>query len=289
MQTVIGLGQAGCKIAEKLAQHPQYHILQIDAGVVEKDKKARNALTVKKQTAPEFYEATGSTRLKAFLKDAHSESLFITSCGMVAGLALRILEELKKKSKITLMYVVPDSTNLTEAHKLHNNLLLGVFQEYARSGVFERIILVDNKRLSEIIGPVPVLKYWDTLNTLVASTYHMINVFDHSPPVFTTLSKKVNSARLTTIGYSPWSLEEKNEEKMFFSLDIPREKRYYYGIPQKMLEEDENLMTKIQKQVKDAVEHDRMKVGYAIYSTTYDQPYVYCEGYSSLVQKNPVS
>ena len=82
---------------------------------------------------------------------------------------------------------------------------------------------------------------------------------------------------------------KKNEEKMFFSLDFPREKRYYYAVPQTMLEEDENLMAIIQKQVKDAVEHDRMKDGYAVYSTQYDQPYVYCEGYSTLIQKNPAS
>jgi hypothetical protein len=289
MQTIIGLGQAGCKIAEKLSEHSEYKVLQIDAGGVEKDKKLKNTLTVKKQTAPEFYEAAGSPRLKAFLKDVEGESLFITSCGLVSGLTLRVLEELKKKSRIAVMYVVPDPTNLTEMQKLHNNLLLGVLQEYTRSGLFERIILVDNKVMSEMIGAVPVLKYWDTLNTMIASTYHMINVFDHSPPVFTTLSNKVNSARITTLGYSPWSTTEKNVEKMFFSLDIPREKRYYYAIPQKMLEEDENLMAKIQKQVKDAVEHDRMKVGYAIYSTQYDQPYVYCEGYSTLVQKNPAS
>ena len=75
--------------------------------------------------------------------------------------------------------------------------------------------------------------------------------------------------------------------KMFFSLDMPREKRYYYAVPQQMLEEDEMLMLKIQKQVKNAVEHDKMKVGYAIYSTAYDHPYVYCESYSTLIQKNP--
>jgi hypothetical protein len=167
--------------------------------------------------------------------------------------------------------------------------LFNVFQEYARSALFDRVILVDNQTLSAIVGPVPVLKYWDSLNSVLASTYHMINVFDHSRPVFTTFSNKINTARLTTLGHYPWTSEEKNEEKMFFSLDFPREKRYYYAVPQKMLEEDENLMAIIQKQVKDAVEHDRMKVAYAIYSTQYDQPYVYCEGYSTLVQKKPAS
>ena len=259
MQTVIGLGEAGCKIAEELAQYPQYTVLKIDADDVPKDRKLKNTLTLKRRPTPEAYEKAGSLRFKTFFKD------------------------------ITLMYVVPDKTNLTEHQRLHNNLLFNVFQEYARSAGFARIILVNNETLSGIIGPVPILKYWNTLNTLIASTYHMINVFDHSRPVFTTLSNRINTARITTLGHYPWTTEGENEEKMFFSLDFPREKRYYYAVPQTMLEEDENLMTIIQKQVKDAVEHDKMKVGYAIYSTEYEQPYVYCEGYSTLIQKNPAS
>ena len=116
----------------------------------------------------------------------------------------------------------------------------------------------------------------------------MINVFEHSRPVFTTFSNKINTAKITSVGFASWD-SEKNEENMFFSLDFPREKRYYYAMPQKMLEEDETLMLKIQNQIKDAVEHDRMKVGYAVYPTTYDQPYVYCEGYSTLIQEKPAS
>ena len=289
MQTVIGLGQAGCKIVDKLAQYPQYDILKIDAGDVDKDRKLKNTLILKKRPSPEAYEKAGSLRFKTFFKDIHEETLLVTSCGNVSALSLRMLERLNAKTKITVMYIIPDKTNLTEHQKSHNNLLFNVFQEYARSGLFERTILVDNEVLSAIVGPVPILKYWDSLNSLLASTYHMINVFDHSRPVFTTFSNKIDTARLSTLGHFPWTSEEENEEKMFFSLDFPREKRYYYAVPQKMLEEDENLMATIQKQVKDAIEHDRMKVAYAVYSTQYDQPYVYCEGYSTLVQKKPAS
>jgi hypothetical protein len=289
MQTVIGLGQAGCRIAEQLAQYPQYDVLKIDAGATDKDRKLKNALTLKERPTPEAYEKEGSPRLKTFFKDVYPETLFITSCGNVSALSLRILEHIRKKSKITVMYIIPDKTNLAENQKLHNNLLFNVFQEYARSGVFERMILIDNQAVATLVGAVPILKYWDALNGLIASTYHMVNVFDHSRPVFTTFSNKVQTARQTTLGPGKWMPEEKNEEKMFFSLDFPREKRYYYAVPQKILEEDENLMANIQKQVKDAIEHDKMKVGYAIYSTQYDQPYVYCEGYSTLIQKNPVS
>tara|TARA_R110000824_G_scaffold11622_13_gene50967 strand:+ start:2626 stop:3486 length:861 start_codon:yes stop_codon:yes gene_type:complete len=284
MLTVIGLGNAGCAIADELIVYPQYTIRKIDTA---DNKKDANFCRVEACASPEQYEGELPGHVQDFLKNLESETLFITSCGMISGMALRILEEANKTSKITVMYIVPEKLNLTEVQKLQNNLVFNVLQEYSRSALFERIILVDNKQIADIIGPVPVLKYWNSINNMIASTYHMINVFEHSRPVFTTFSKKVETARMTTIGLSAYDTNEEKIEKTFFSLDIPREKRYYYAVPQKMLEEDEMLMLKIQKQVKNAVEHDKMKVGYAIYSTAYDHPYVYCESYSTLVQKNP--
>ena len=289
MQSVIGLGQAGCAIAAKLAQYPQYNIFQIDTDLGTLEEGAIHALNIKAQPSTETYEAAAYPEFDHILDKIAPETLFITSCGTISGASLRILEALRDKTRISVMYVIPDAANLTDLQKLHNNLLFNVFQEYARSDLFERVILIDNAKCAAIMGEVPVLKFWDTLNSMIASTYHMINVFDHSRPVFTTFSNKVNTARMTTIGATLWSPDEEKEENMFFLLDIPREKRYYYAVPQKMLEEDKTLMTKIQKQIKTAVEHDRMKVGYAIYSTTYDHPYVYCEGYSTLIQKNPAS
>ena len=288
MQTVVGLGQAGCNIADALSIYSEYEILKIDAADGQKDKKVKNAFYVKKQDHPEKYEAAKNPRLGAFFKDIKEETLFITSCGAISGMALRTLEHIKKKSEIIVMYIMPDPVNLTEIQKLQNNLVFNVLQEYTRSGVFKQMILVDNTRLAQTIGQVSILKYWESINNMIASTHHMINVFEHSRPVFTTFSNKINTAKITSFGLASWDLE-KNEENMFFSLDFPREKRYYYAMPQKMLEEDETLMLKIQNQVKDAVEHDRMKVGYAVYPTTYDQPYVYCEGYSTLIQEKPAS
>ena len=70
----------------------------------------------------------------------------------------------------------------------------------------------------------------------------MINVFQRSGAVLTKMKNRINTARVSTIGLL--SIKE-NEEKMFFPLDIPREKNYYYGVPKKQLEEDPNLMETI--------------------------------------------
>jgi len=277
MQTVIGLGKAGCNIANCLKEYSEYNVLNIDVGL----KKTKNTFGLKKQDSVELYENSVPKSINKFLEKVDAETLFITSCGNVTATALNILERIKDKSKITLMYIIPEREGLSDNQKLQNNLLFNIFQEYARSSLLEKIILLDNQLISGIIGPVPILKYWDSINQMIASNYHMINVFEHSMPVFTTFTSRINTARISSIGFNKFD----EEEKCFFSLDIPREKRYYYAIPHEVLEKDSMLMNRIKEQVKDAIEHDKMKVGYSIYPTEYDQSYIYCESNSTLIQK----
>jgi hypothetical protein len=279
MQTVIGLGQAGCNIADQFKQYPQYKTIKIDVGL----KKTKQSFGLKRQTSPELYEEKLPKGMIKFLQEeVMSETLFITSCGTVSGASLSILEKIKDKTNITIMYIIPQQTELVGDKKLQNNLLFNVFQEYSRSGLFNRVYLLDNHNISDIMGPVPIMKHWDSLNNLIVSTYHMINVFDHTPPVLTTATNRIKTARISTIGLMDF---ENNKERMFFSLDIPREKNYYYGVPNKQLEEDENLMEVIQNNLKTNIEHDKIKITYSVYSTEYDKLFAYCEKSSTLVQK----
>ena len=279
MQTVIGLGQAGCNIADQFKQYPQYKIIKLDEGL----RKTKSSFGLKRQTSPELYEENLPRGIVKYLQEGvMPETLFITSCGMVSGAALSILSKIKDHTNITVMYIVPERTELVGDKKLQNNLLFNVFQEYARSDLFKRVYLLDNQLLSDIMGPVPIMKRWDTMNNLITSTYHMINVFEHTQPVLTTTTTRINTARVSTLGLLD---SESNEEKMFFSLDIPREKNYYYGVPKKRLEEDENLMQAIQRNLKSNIDHDKMKTTYSVYSTEYDTLFAYCEKSSTLLQK----
>jgi len=279
MQTVIGLGQAGCNIADQLKHYPQYKIIKLDVGL----NKTKTSFGLKRQISPELYEKNLPRGMIKYLQEeVMAETLFITSCGAVSGASLSLLEKIKDKTQISIMYIVPKDASISGDKKLQNNLLFNVFQEYARSGLFKRVYLLDNQNISDIMGSVPIMKYWDTLNGLITSTYHMINVFEHTQPVLTTITKRINTARISTIGLLD---VENNEEKMFFSLDIPREKNYYYGVPNKQLEEDENLMKNIQNNVKTIKEHDKMKTTYSVYSTEYDKLFAYCEKSSTLIQK----
>ena len=279
MQTVIGLGKAGCNIADHLSQYPQYQIKKIDVGL----KKTKSTFGLKHQDSPELYESTKMPKgINNFLEGVMSETLFITSCGSVSGASLKILQKIHNKTKIRIMYIVPQRDDLVGQKLLQNNLLFNVFQEYARSGLLDRVFLVDNHKLSDIIGPVPIMKLWDSMNHMVTTTYHMLNVFQNTQAIMTTQTKRINTARVSTFGLLD---SENNQEKMFFDLDIPREKCYYYGVPKKQLEEDPNLMEVIRGNLKSNIEHEKMKITYSVHSTDYNKLIAYCEKSSTLIQQ----
>ena len=279
MQTVIGLGKAGCNIADALSIYPQYQIKKIDVGL----KKTKTTFGLKHRDSSELYEKSNMPKgINNFLEGVMPETLFITSCGAVSGASLKILQKIYPKTKITMMYIIPQKDDVAGEKLLQNKLLFNVFQQYARSALFNRVFLIDNSKLSDILGPVPILKFWDSINNLLVTTYHMMNVFKNTQPIMTTQTKSINTARVSTLGLLD---SENNQEKMFFELDIPREKSYYYGVPKKQLEEDPNLMEVIRGNLKANTEHEKMKTTYSVHSTDYNELIAYCEKSSTLIQQ----
>jgi hypothetical protein len=133
-------------------------------------------------------------------------------------------------------------------------------------------------------GELPIKNYYENLNNFIAYAYHMVNVFSHTPPVISSMSgNREKHVRLWTIGKVDM---EKNEEKMFFPLDKPSDKCYYYAIHDKRLETDGQLLNRIRKQVKSKSENGTA-CSYAIHSTTYDEDMVFVACWSSQVQAFP--
>ena len=127
------------------------------------------------------------------------------------------------------------------------------------------------------MGGAPIIGYYDKLNELIVSTFHMINVFDHSKAVANTFGPIGLASRVATVGM--FNLE-KDEETMFFDLDESTEKRYYYAFPEKKLKTDNTLLKTIREKISKEI-----GASYAVYSTNYDQEYVYCVARSCVVQK----
>lgn len=92
-----------------------------------------------------------SSFLNAVKTSTDDEVLFVcVGSSEITGCALKVLEEIKDK-KITVLYIRPDLTFLNEKAKIQERIVYNIFQEYARSGLFEKIFLFDNLVLEKVI------------------------------------------------------------------------------------------------------------------------------------------
>jgi len=278
MQNIIGLGQAGVNIAKGFSSYTQYNIYTIDAVTSE---GPRHFLFPKCKTHEEYESATPD--LTPFFKELEDEEdiLFIIGgSGAISGASLAILEQLKR-CKIHVLYIRPDISLLSEKRVMRERITYNILQESGRSGLFERIILIDNVELDKIAGGAPVIGYYNELNKILISAIHMINVFNHSEAVMNTIAKPLEMTRITTLGVLDM---EKNEENLFFPLTATREKSYYYAVNSEMLKTDRALFKTITDQLKEKIIEGKLKICYGIYSTQYKKNYGFLIARSSMVQ-----
>ena len=146
--------------------------------------------------------------------------------------------------------------------------------------MFDRVILVDNTRLEDILGDLPIIGFYERINDLVVPTIHMLNVLARSESVMDNISSPHDISRIVSYGLVDF---ESGEEKLFFNLDNVREKVYYYAINEEKLREQGDLHKRVIAQIKQNAENT--KTTYGIYPTQYDQDYVYCVAYSSIIQE----
>lgn len=268
MDTIVGLGQAGCNITDQFAQHDQYKTYKIDVGL--KGLKKNGIFDMPRQSTPERYESE-CPNMKNFFKGCTGEILFVLGgSGDISGAALKILENIKH-CEVSVLYIRPDVQLLPETKKRQEWLVFNVLQEYARSAAIKRLWLVDNTSVEKIMGDLPVVGYFDRLNEMIVSTFHMINVYNHIDSVVNTFHEPHETHRISTFGISD---VDTGEHKMFFPLYKIKDLRYYYAINKDRLEEDGKLFANIKEQVRNSLTEET-KTSYGVYSTSYDNDYAY--------------
>ena len=156
-----------------------------------------------------------------------------------------------------------------------------MFQEYARSDLFKRVYLLDNQKISDIMGPVPIMKHWDSLNNLIVSTYHMINVLQNTEALLKSSNQVPATAKIKTL--SVVNLEEKKEE-VFYDLEYPRAKNFYFALSEEYMKDNKELLSEVRGYVADQ-QTEKCDTAYAIYKTDYEQNYVYGIHHATFVQE----
>tara|TARA_R110002074_G_scaffold270838_2_gene442600 strand:- start:800 stop:1645 length:846 start_codon:yes stop_codon:yes gene_type:complete len=274
---IIGLGSAGCKITQSFEQYTQYNTYYIDTK--NSYGETKNFVKIKEQAKHEDYEKNYKPLNK--LKNVSGETtLILAGSGNISGAVLRLLEQLKKE-KITILYVKPDMSTASEEAAVKEKIVFGVLQQYARSSLIERLYVVSNVQLETVLDAVSIVDYWANINKVISSTYHMLNVFENTEPLLTSLSEPKKTNRIATLGVISFA---NLDEKIFYSLQKPRLKKYFFGISEATLNEEKDLLQKIRTYTKSKSE-EKCTACFAIYSTNYEQDYAYVVQYASLIQE----
>ena len=279
--SIIGIGQAGCAITTLFSNFPEHYnkFYRIDT---EEQVKKENCIDIHlvRQPKPEDYEKVSN--LKKHFKKLNSDVLFIVAGGGNVSLSsLAILEQIKDKTNISVLYIRPDIEFLGAEGKLKEKTTFNIFQEYARSGLFKRLYIVSNIEIEKAMGGVSIISYYEKINETILSTFHMMNVFQKMKPVTSTFSDLPIGTRISTIGLID---VDSKEEKMFFNLDLPTDSVYYFAYNEVALKEDVKLLNHIKNMIRNKVEIGVARVSYGIYATSYDREFIIVANHTSFLQ-----
>ena len=205
----------------------------------------------------------------------------VSGSELISAASLKILETIKAKAKVTVLYYREDAGASTAIKKSMDNVAFNVFQEYARSGVFEHVYIISQDLLTNAIGEVSLLDFrTKTLDTL-SSMFHMINVLKHSTPLYDNYSEPLSVARISTIGVVS---ADDGSESLLFPIELVREKTYLYLMPSDILSEDTKLIKKIHETVKNNSIDGKIKINFGVYESSYDNPVIYTICSTSMIQ-----
>jgi len=279
LKKLLGIGTAGCNVVQQLSEYPTYECYYISN---ENNKTSKFKFSLPVQQGPEEYESMDLSRLHKWLDKINDHcTVFLCGASDSTGLTLRALEHLHKKDiKMDIVYFVPETDVLSDTKVLHERSVMGILQNFTRSGLFDKICLVSNIILEDLAGSTNVFDYYNQINHVFTSTYYMMDVFKNTKPITSTFKRPKESCRITTIGLG--SIGE--SEKLFFPLENQVEMVYYYGINEEKLRTEENLFRKITNNVKSKITEER-KVSFGIYPTQYEDDYIYVELFSPKIQQ----
>lgn len=279
---IVGMGGAGCNIARQFEKYPQYNVYYVDAGL----GKSKNSFSLTKRDTHEEYDKR-QIRMSKFVESMSdsSECLFVMAgSGNVSGASLQVLKFLNRKFEVSVLYIKPDYELLGKTAYLQDRICYNILQEYARSGVFNNLCLVSNDFLEEILQEsLTSDNYFDMINELISYTVHMMNVFKNTEPVLNNFTKTGEHERISTIGLVDF---DSGEEKVFFPLDNPANKCYYYAVASEELEKDFRLLKSVNRQIKNKLPTD-VEAGYQIHSTKYEKNFAFTEIWTSQIQNYP--
>ena len=274
---LVGIGAAGCRIVDSFSVYPQYKRYYVDSDASNRE----NFFYIRPQASHEEYEAQYESL--DFSHVSGNVTVVLAGCGKISGVSLKLLQDLSH-CDVTLLYIKADLVSADETAVTREKIVFGVLQEYVRSGLLDRMYIVKNSLVESVLGSVSIANYWQEINQVISSTYHMVNVFENTEPLLSTVTDDKDTIKICTMGVVAFS---SFDEKTFYDLENARSKKYFFGISQKTLDEEKDLLHKIRSYVADKA-GEKCRSCFAIHSTDYEQNYVYVSHHASYVQEQNV-
>ena len=190
------------------------------------------------------------------------------------------VEQIKDKS-IEVFYIKPDIELLTGIPKLVENVMFGVLQQYARSGLFKNFTIISNLDIEKNLDNISIKSYYDSLNSTIFSTVHYLNFFKYTEPEIGQISRPSDANRIRSVGI----LDINNiKENWLFELDTPREICYYICIKDEKLETQAGLHKQIVDKLKSKPRNAYRKISYGIWET-HLQDFGFCVAHTNVIQE----
>ena len=276
MISIVGLGNAASKIAEKFKQTKNYNVYFLNSSV---ERNSKYKFKLKSYETAEEYDENIPNVKKFFSNTDEHIQFFLVGSSFSSNYSLGIFEQLKDK-KVDVFYIQPDAELMTGIPKLLDKIVFSVLQEYTRSGLLNSFTPISNVMIEKSIGNIPIKTYYDKINDSIFSTVHYINYFMHAEPEIGMTAKPLDINRIRTYGI----LDVKNlEEKWLYELDMERDLCYYLCINKNRLEKEGGLHKKIVDMLKEKPRNAFRRISYAIYETEHDD-FGLCVAHTNAIQ-----
>ena len=277
MISIIGIGTGGSSVAEHFRGIGNYEAYCLNRKVKQNTK---TNFQLPEWKTPEEYEQNIPDLTQFFESIRERVQVFMVGSSMSSNYVLGILQQLQDK-EIELFYIKPDTEMLTGTPRLMENVVFGVLQEYARSGLFKSVTLISNSHLESVLGEIPIKNYYETLNSSIFSTIHYLNYFEFTEPEIGQVAYPAEINRIRTIAILDI---ETLQEKWLFDLDMPRELCYYICINDDRLSAEGGLHKKLVDMLKEKPKNVFRKISYAIYGTEHPD-FGFCVAHTNVVQE----
>ena len=265
MISVVGIGNTGCKIADVLSTYNHYDVFKIDEGI-----------NVKKQKTSEDYEKKCPSFKKSFSSFSDKVYVFLNCSGNISGITLRVLQQLKNK-ELNVVCVSTDPSLLSTSGKMQQNIVQGVLQEYARSGLLQKLYLIDNQCIEDLIGDVSLTEYYQKINEVIAYTFHTMMFFENAKSVLSSKEEKTDISRISTFGI----LDSEKNKKLFYNIKEVRFEKYYYSKSKDELDKNKKILQEIKE---DLIEEENVSKSFSIFESETQDQNTYIELSTHIVQ-----